>query len=99
MTGGVSPERRAVERLLREREIGRHVLFLTQREGTPLPNGLETLSGFVLDARGEVHGFWLAWDNAADRLTLAPFYRVRNPDEAFHDDTEYRAARQSLGLA
>jgi hypothetical protein len=96
--GGLSPEQRAVARLLRDRGIGRHALFLTQREGAALPDGLESLSGFVLDASSRVHGFWLTWDEAAQALTLAPFYLVENAAHAFADDAEYHAARRALGL-
>ena len=93
-----TPEQRAVARLLRERGIGRHALFLTQREGTVLPGGLESLSGFVLDEAGRVYGFWLAWDQDAQALTLAPFSLVENAAAAFADDVEYHAARRALGL-
>ena len=94
----MTPERRAIARLLSERGIERHALFLTQREGTVLPGGLEAVSGFVLDAHGAVHGFWLTWDDADQRCTLAPFYRVEDAEGAFAEDAEYQAARRSLGL-
>ena len=94
----VSPERRAIARLLRERGIERHALFLTQREGTTLPGGLEAVSGFVLDERGGVHGFWLAWDEGRQSLTLAPFYLVEEASAAFAEDAEYQAARRALDL-
>lgn len=93
-----SRERRAIHRLLGERGIGRHALFLTQREGRTLPGGLEAVSGFVLDARGRVHGFWLTWDDARQILTLAPFYPVDDADRAFAEDAEYQEARRALGL-
>jgi hypothetical protein len=94
----VTPERRAIGELLRGRGIGRHALFLTQREGTALPGGLEAVSGFVLDERGRVHGFWLAWDEGRRELTLSPFYPVEDAEAAFAEDAEYQAARRSLGL-
>jgi hypothetical protein len=94
----VTAERRAISRLLNERGIGRHALFLTQREGTTLPGGLEAVSGFVLDERGRVHGFWLAWDEGRQALTLAPFYPVEEAEAAFAEDREYQAARRDLGL-
>ena len=94
----MTAEQRAIGRLLRERGIGRHVLFLTQREGTALPGGLEAVSGFVLDGRGRVHGFWLAWDEDRETLTLAPFYRVDEAEGLFAEDAEYHAARRTLGL-
>jgi hypothetical protein len=95
----VTPERQAIGRLLRERGIGRHALFLTQREGIMLPGGLEAVSGFVLDGRGGVHGFWLGWDDELEALTLSPFYAVENAESAFAEDAEYQEARRSLGLA
>ena len=91
-------ERRAIDRLLRERGIGRHTLFLTQREGTTLTGGLEAVSGFVLDHLGRVHGFWLAWDDDRQALTLSPFYPVEEAEAAFLEDAEYQAARRALGL-
>ena len=94
----ITPERRAIARSLRERGIGRHALFLTQREGTTLPGGLEAVSGFVLDQHGRVHGFWLAWDDGHQTLTLAPFYPVEDAEATFMDDAEYQAARRALGL-
>jgi hypothetical protein len=94
----VTAERRAIDRLLRDRGIGRHALFLTQREGTTLPGGLEAVSGFVLDADGRVHGFWLAWNDAGKTLTLEPFYCIEDAASAFADDGEYQAARRTLGL-
>ena len=93
-----SRERRAIERLLKQRGIGRHALFLTQREGTTLPGGLEAVSGFVLDLHGRVHSFWLSWDEARQALALDPFRAVDDPAQAFVADEEYLAARRSLGL-
>jgi hypothetical protein len=94
----MTAERRAIARLLRERGIRRHALFLTQREGTMLPGGLEAVSGFALDRRGGVHGFWLGWDDDRQALTLAPFYVVEDAEAAFAEDAEYLAARRRLGL-
>lgn len=92
-------EREVVERLLAARGIRRHALFLTQREGLDLPGGLEAISGFALGADGAVYGFWLSWDPARRAYTLAPFYPVDDPDEAFAQDAEYRRACRALGLA
>jgi len=93
-----SVERQAIDRLLAERGVGRHALFLAQREGTILPGGLEAVSGFVLDDQGQVHGFWLAWDEDRQTLTLEPYYSVKDASRAFADDDEYQAARRALGL-
>ena len=93
-----SAERLAIDQLLAERGAGRYVLFLTQREGTILPGGLEAVSGFVLDDQGQVHGFWLAWDENRQTLTLEPYYAVKDASREFADDAEYQAARLALGL-
>ena len=69
---------------------------MTQREGISLPGGLEAVSGFVLDEHGHVHGFWLAWDEGRQALTLAPFYPVGDPAREFAEDAEYQAARRAL---
>ncbi len=92
-------ERQLVERLLAARGIRRCALFLTQREGLDLPGGLEAISGYALDVDGAVYGFWLSWDPARRAHTLAPFYPVDAPEEAFAQDAEYREARRALGLA
>jgi hypothetical protein len=94
-----TPEARAIASLLRARGIRKHALFLTAREGTLLPNGLESVSGFALDASGRVHAFWLDWDAEAGATILAPCYAVERPEDAFAEDAEYHAARRSLGLA
>src|SRR3954454_19443659 len=91
-----SAEGQAIDLLLAERGAGRYALFLTQREGTILPVGLEAVSGFVLDDRGRVHGFWLAWDDARRALTLAPFRPAPDPAREFADDAEYQAARRAI---
>jgi 2-keto-myo-inositol isomerase len=91
-----SRERRLVERLLGERGVGRRSLFLTQREGIELPDGVEAVSGFALVDGGDVYGFWLGWDAEGQDYTLAPFYRVDHPERAFADDAEYHAARRRL---
>ena len=93
-----SREQRLIDRLLAERGIGRHALFLTQREGLALPDGLEAVSGFVLDREGQVHGFWLAWDDERQAYTLAPFYLIEDPDRAFAEDGEYHAAQRALRI-
>ena len=93
-----SREPRQIERLLAERGIDRHALFLVQREGLELPDGLEAVSGFVLDDDGQVHGFWLAWDEERQTYTLAPFYPVDAPERDFARDEEYHGARRALGL-
>ncbi|MCC6174595.1 MAG: hypothetical protein IT305_04750 [Chloroflexi bacterium] len=94
---GATREQAAMARLLDARGIGRHAFFLTAREGVILPDGLEALSGFVLDEDGRVFGFWLTWDEQRQSLTLAPFYEVPEPGEAFADDAEYHEARRRLG--
>jgi hypothetical protein len=93
-----SAEHQAIDQLLAERGAGRHTLFLTQREGIILPGGLEAVSGFVLDDQGRVHGFWLAWDEDRQALTLEPYYPVKDASREFADDAEYQAARRALGL-
>lgn len=95
---GPSREGQQIARLLAERGIRRHALFLVQREGLTLPGGLEAISGFVVDDGGRVHGFWLAWDDRQEAHTLAPFYPVAEPERVFANDREYREARRALTL-
>ena len=93
-----SAERRAIRRLLAARGVGRHELFLTQREGIRLPGGLESVSGFVLADDGTVYSFWLSRDPRQDALALDPFGVVQQPDAIFAEDAEYQQARRALGL-
>lgn len=83
--------------LLSEKGIQRFALFLVQDEGKQLPGGVEVVSGFVLAASGEVHGFWLGWDESKERYVLDPWYRV-DDTRPFEHDPEYRRARALMGL-
>lgn len=91
-----TPAGEVIGRLLAERGIHRHATFLTQGEGKQLPGAIESLSGFVLTGDGEVHGFWLDWDEEAGRYVLDPWYRVEDVSQ-FADDPEYRRALERLG--
>ena len=85
-----------IRNLLAKRGITRYALFLTQYEGKALPGDVESISGFVLTSEGDVYGFWLDWDEEADRYVLDPWYAVGDPSE-FSSDPEYLRARRSLG--
>jgi hypothetical protein len=92
-----SAERREIERLVKAKGHARFELFLTQREGIDLPNGMEAVSGFVLVADGRVFGFWLGWDAPDNVPALEPWYAVKDPAAKFADVTEYQRARRLLG--
>ncbi|MFN8523257.1 MAG: hypothetical protein U0821_09160 [Chloroflexota bacterium] len=92
----MTSEARAIHELLSRRGVGRRELFLTQREGKSLPGGLESVSGFCLEAGGHVYGFWLTWNDGAGRLDLAPFYRVDQPERRFGEEPELARARARL---
>lgn len=88
--------RAEIRRLLRQRGIRRYALFLLQQEGKELPGGLESLSGFVLDDEGRVHGFWFDYDNETQSYALDPFYPVEAPERRFEGDAEFNGARAKL---
>jgi len=92
-----SEQRDILERLVRERGLERFAFFLLTGEGIPLPDGLEELSGYVLDARGRVFSFWLSWDEAHGRPTLSE-WEEETPEPHWHENAEYRRARKIVGL-
>jgi hypothetical protein len=85
-----------IRRLLEERGVRRYTLFLLQQEGTILSGNIEALSGFALDESGDVHGFWLGFDEASQDFILDRFYKVDEPDNQFGSDMEYRRAQLRL---
>ena len=85
-----------IRRLLEERGVRRYTLFLLQQDGTILSGNIEALSGFALDENGEVHGFWLGFDEASQDFKLDPFYKVDEPEDRFGTDMEYKRAQLRL---
>src|SRR3954453_7133557 len=85
-----------IRRLLEERGVRRYTLFLLQQEGTMISGNIEALSGFALDENGEVHGFWLGYDESVQDFILDSFYKVEEPETRFGSDTEFKRAQLRL---
>ena len=87
-----------LERLIAERGVGRHGIFLMSGEGRFTPDGFEETSGYVIDDAGRVFFFWTAWNEGLRHTT----FKIWQPTEAEADwqgDAEYIAAREAAGLA
>jgi hypothetical protein len=98
-----TPTRRLLEELIAERglQADQYALFFVTGEGSYLPTGapdsIEESSGYVLDRRGRVHSFWLAWDAVQRRPALTAWEEVE-PEASWETVREYRDARRRLGL-
>jgi hypothetical protein len=79
-----------------------YALFWVSEEGTPLPHlwqgqGVEEMSGYLVDRGGTVVFFWLGWDAAAQAPALTEWI-VTTPEPDWADDPEYQRARHAVGL-
>ena len=83
--------------LLREKQIERYGLFGVSGEGQELANGIESASGYVVDATGLVHSFWLDYDRKREQFYFRRWREVK-PSSDWADDAEYQRARKSAGL-
>jgi hypothetical protein len=99
-----TPARRVLDRLLQEKGLrsGAYALFFVVGEGTffqPPESSvsIEEASGFVLDADGAIHSFWLEWDPVARRPIFSEWEPVE-PEPTWHDEPEYQEARRRVGL-
>ena len=84
--------------LLAQHGIARYALFFTTGEGRLLPNGEEELSGSVLTPEGRGFAFWTGWDQTHARPCFR-IWRQETPDPSWDASTEYRLAREAVGLA
>ena len=91
-------QRTTLDRLLAEKELGRCATFFETGEGTPLPDGLEKMTGYVIDATGRVHWFVLDWDPTRRTVALTDFKAVEIKP-SWGDVAEYRHAREMVGLS
>lgn len=86
-----------LERLIAERGIGRHGLFLLTGEGRFTPDGFEETSGYVIGEHDRSFFFWTGWDAGAEQ-TAFKIWRVAEPQTHWWKSAEYRAARVAAGL-
>jgi hypothetical protein len=83
--------------LLSERVPGRFAVFFETGEGDFMPDGVEEMTGYVMDATGAVFWFELGWDGSRGAPVLTAFERA-TADPSWDGLNEYREARESLGL-
>jgi hypothetical protein len=93
----VDNEAQILERLVKDRVLGRHAFFFVTGEGDLMPNGVEEASGQVVDEQGHIFAFWLGWDARRQRPAFTEWEQVE-PEPAWLENAEYRHARERVGL-
>jgi hypothetical protein len=86
-----------LEQLVQSKNVGRHAFFFVSGEGTEMPNGAEEESGYVLDEEGRIFSFWLGWDAQRGQPVLETWEQVQ-AEPHWHEEPEYRRAREVVGL-
>jgi hypothetical protein len=93
----VTREGTLFDRLVKDRGVDQGAFFFVTGEDDLLPNGIESMSGFVIDGQGRVFSFWTGWDAEHNEPTFAEWEQVK-PKPAWQESAEYRQARQQVGL-
>jgi hypothetical protein len=96
-TRPVRPDVQVIEHLVRARGVGPHACFFVSGEGELLPDGMEALSGFVLDRLGRVYAFCTGWDQEHDAAAFT-LWELVEPDPAWLEDSEYQRALDTFHL-
>ena len=88
-----------LDRLIRERQpdIDRYALFFVTDEGEPQEDGSGESSGNLIDSRGHVYEFMVAW-GAGQHLGALIEWEEGKPEAHWRESQEYRAARELVGL-
>jgi hypothetical protein len=86
----------AAHALIAERGLGRFATFLEVDEGEMFPNGMESMSGYVVAEDGREFFFWLDWDAKVGRPTLGTWNEVTERP-AREPRGEYAEALASVG--
>lgn len=86
-----------IERLVRERGLGRFALFFVTGEGEYLPNGDEEQSGYVIDDQGQAYAFWTGWDDAQRAVVFSEWEPV-DVEVEWAGLAEFERARVAAGL-
>jgi hypothetical protein len=86
-----------LERLIAERGIERHGLYLLTSENRLTPDGFEEMSGFVVSHDEQVFFFWTGWD-ASKGTSAFKTWRKSEPEADWQTSQEYQAARKAAGL-
>jgi hypothetical protein len=87
-----------LDRLIAERGIERHGLYLRTSENRFGPDGFEEMSGFVVSPDEHVYFFWTGWDANRGTSTFK-IWRKAEPQQDWQRSQEYQAARKAAGLA
>ena len=90
-------EEMALRALLAERVHAPYGLFFLAGEGKRMPNGMEELSGYVIDARARVFSFWMKWDRQSEAPCLAR-WRQTPIEDRWRRSPQYHPARAEAGL-
>jgi hypothetical protein len=86
----------ATHALIAERDLGRFATFLEVAEGEMFPNGMESMSGYVVVEDGREFFFWLDWDSEHGRPRLGTWKEVTEPS-AETPRGEYAEALAAVG--
>lgn len=81
----------AIHALIADLGIGRHALFYEVGEGEAFPDGSESMSGHVIDARGRIFLFWTGWDAGRSRPVFTAWEQVEL-EPRMAASAEYREA-------
>ena len=84
-------------RLIADRGIERHGLYLLTGENRFTPDGFEEMSGFVVSHDERVFFFWTGWDARKGRSAFK-VWRAAEPQPDWQSSQEYQAARNAAGL-
>jgi hypothetical protein len=87
-----------LDRLIAERGIERHGLYLLTSENRLTPDGFEEMSGFVVSHDERVCFFWMGWD-ARKGTSAFKVWRTAEPQPDWQNSQEYQEARKAAGLA
>ena len=86
-----------LDRLIAERGITRHGIYLLTSENRFTPDGFEEMSGFVVSHNEQVFFFWTGWDASTGTSTFK-IWRTAEPQPDWQNSQEYQAARKAAGL-
>jgi hypothetical protein len=90
-------EEMALRALLAERVRAPYGLFFLAGEGRCMPNGMEELSGYAIDASARVFSFWVKWDQQSGAPCLAR-WRQTPIEGRWRRSPQYHHARAEAGL-
>jgi hypothetical protein len=86
-----------LDQLVEARGLGHRAFFFVTGEGDELPNGVEEVSGHVIDEQGRIFYFWTGWDQETDNPQFATWEQV-SAEPHWMDSAAYRRAREAVGL-